>query len=282
MTIFLTLQGDSKHFKDHLRKFTVVLIGSIIVSVSLVILSNPESRKAVDLIVLDITGAIALTLGIIVIYRHKFHGPYGKPFFCLSMGVFFWLAADITISYFYFILLIKDVPPPVSFADALWLVGYVFFAFHLFMMLKIVRKKINIAVLVGTSVASIIFVTYIITTHAPLISSEFAHRDYLVFAANISYPVADAILVIPAVSVLVAHRSDYEHSIPMTLASLSLLINALADYGFVNDVLNGNTVNKWIWDLFFISDFLIIAAALYWYNRYYVTREIADRKNVRL
>jgi len=178
--------------------------------------------------------------------------------------------------------LIKDVPPPVSFADALWLVGYVFFAFHLFMMLRIVRKKINIAVVVGTSVASIIFVTYIITTHAPLISSEFTNRDYLVFAANISYPVADAILIIPAVSVLVAHRSDYEHSIPMTLASLSLLINALADYGFVNDVLNGNIVNKWIWDLFFISDFLIIAAALYWYNRYYVTREIAYRKNVRL
>jgi hypothetical protein len=28
LTIFLTLQGDNKHFKDHLRKFTVVLIGS--------------------------------------------------------------------------------------------------------------------------------------------------------------------------------------------------------------------------------------------------------------
>lgn len=259
-----------------------MLIGSIIVSVSLVILSNPESRKAVDIIVLDITGAIALTLGLIVIYRHKFHGPYGKPFFCLSMGVFFWLAADITISYYYLILLIKDVPPPVSFADLLWLVGYVFFALHLFMMLKIVQKKINFAVVVLTSVASIIFVTYTITAHAPLISSEFAHRHYFVFAVNISYPVADAILIIPAVSVLVAHRTDYEHSIPMTLASLSLLINALADYGFVNDVLNDNSGNKWIWDLFFISDFLIIAAALYWYNRYYVTREIADRKDIRL
>jgi hypothetical protein len=120
--------------------------------------------------------------------------------------------------------------------------------------------------LVGTAsanIASIIFATYTITAHAPLISSEFAHRHYLVFVVNISYPVADAILIIPAVSVFVAHRMDYEHSIPMTLSSFSLLINALADYGFVNDVLNDNTENKWIWDLFFISDFLIIAAALY-------------------
>ncbi|MGA9151160.1 MAG: hypothetical protein WBZ36_11330, partial [Candidatus Nitrosopolaris sp.] len=60
MTIYLTLQEDNKHFKDHLRYFTIVLICSIIVSVLLVVLSNPESRKAVDIIVLDITGAIAL------------------------------------------------------------------------------------------------------------------------------------------------------------------------------------------------------------------------------
>jgi hypothetical protein len=68
----------------------------------------------------------------------------------------------------------------------------------------------------------------------------------------------------------------------MTLASFSLLINALADYGFLNDVMNDNTGNIWIWDLFFISDFLLIAAALYWYNRYYVTRRLTDRKDMRL
>jgi hypothetical protein len=282
LTIYLTPARDNKHFKGHLRIFTVILIGSIIVSVSLVILSKPENRKAVDLVVLDITGVVAVTLGLIVIYRQKFHGPYGKPFFCLSMGVLFLLAGDIAVSYYYFILLIKDVPPTVSFADVLWLVGYVFFALHLFMMLKIVREKINTAVVVGTSIASATFVAYTITAHVPLISSEFAHQSYSVFAVNISYPVADAILIIPAVAVLVAHRSDFEHSIPMTLASLSLLINALADYGFVNDVMNNNTGNKWIWDLFFISDFLIIAAALYWYNRYYVTRSLTDRKDISL
>jgi len=46
-----------------------------------------------------------------------------------------------------------------------------------------------------------------------------------------------AILVIPAVSILVALRIDYEHSIPWLLASISLLVNALAGRGFVNDVM---------------------------------------------
>jgi hypothetical protein len=65
-----------------------------------------------------------------------------------------------------------------------------------------------------------LFVSYMITTHLPLISSEFTHLDYLVFAVNTSFPIADAILIIPAVSILVALRMDYEHSIPWLLASI--------------------------------------------------------------
>jgi len=133
---YLTIEKDNIRFKIHLRNLTLVLIGSIIIADSFVILSDPHSREAVDIIVLDVTGAIALGLGILVIYRHKFHGVYGKSFFCLTLGVLLWLAADITVSYYYFILLIKEVPPPVSFADVFWLAGYVFFALYLFITFK--------------------------------------------------------------------------------------------------------------------------------------------------
>jgi hypothetical protein len=144
------------------------------------------------------------------------------------------------------------------------------------------RDIINVRVVVATSVASAIFVSYILTSHLPLILSEVAHHNYLVFAVNVSYPIADAILIVPAVTILVASRLDYEHSIPWLFASISLLVNAFADYGFVNDIMNNNMENTWVWDLFFIADFLILAAALYWYNRYYVTREIAERKSTML
>src|SRR5207245_11233880 len=165
-----------------------VLIGSIIIADSFVILSDPHSREAVDIIVLDVTGAIALGLARLVIYRHKFHGVYGKSFFCLTLGILLWLAADITVSYYYFILLIKHVSPPVSFADVFWLAGYVFFALHLFITSKFMRDIINVRVVVATSVASAIFVSYILTSHLPLIFSEFGHHNYLVFAVNVSYP----------------------------------------------------------------------------------------------
>jgi hypothetical protein len=175
--------------------------------------------------------------------------------------------------------LIKEVPPPVSFADVFWLAGYVFFALHLFITSKFIRNLINVRVVVVTSIASAIFVSYMLTVHLPLIISRFAHHNYLVFAVNVSYPIADAILIVTAVTIVVASRLDYEHSIPWSFAAISLLVNAFADYGFVSDVINNNMKNTWFWDVFFIADFLILAAALFWYNRYYVTREIANRKS---
>ena len=68
-----------------------MLVGSIIIADSLVILSDTHSREAVDIIVLDVTGAIALGLGILVIYRHKFHGVYGKSFFVLRLVYYYGL-----------------------------------------------------------------------------------------------------------------------------------------------------------------------------------------------
>ena len=220
MSHYLTKEKDDTQYKIHLKNLTLMLIGSIIIADSLVTLSDSHNREAVDIIVLDVTGAIAFGLGILVIYRHKFHGVHGKSFFCLTLGVLLWLAADIMVSYYYFFLLIKDVPPPVSFADVFWLAGYVFFALHLFITSKFMRNIIDVRVVVATSLASAIFVSYILTAHVPLFLSEFTHHNYLVFAVNVSYPIVDAILIIPTVTILVASRLDYEHSIPWTFASI--------------------------------------------------------------
>jgi hypothetical protein len=87
--------------------------------------------------------------------------------------------------------------------------------------------------------------------------------DVIVFSINMTYPILDSILIVPATVILVNLRKDYQQSIPWFLSSLSLLINAIADDGFVNDVARGNSHNLWFWDLFFITDYLIMAAALY-------------------
>ena len=52
------------------------------------------------------------------------------------------------------------------------------------------------------------------------------------------------------------------------LFSLSLLTNAIADEGFVHHFLEGSTKEMWTWDLFYITDYILIIGALYWYNRF--------------
>ena len=41
-----------------------------------------------------------------------------------------------------------------------------------------------------------------------------------------------------------------------------LLINAIADDGYVHDFVSGNSQNFWVWDLFWIADFTKMAGAL--------------------
>jgi len=42
----------------------------------------------------------------------------------------------------------------------------------------------------------------------------------------------------------------------------------------------GNSQNFWIWDLFYIADFIVMAAALFWYNRYHISRTVSIKKNM--
>ena len=92
----------------------------------------------------------------------------------------------------------------------------------------------------------------------------------------------DCILIVPAVLVLVNLRKDYQLSVPWFLISLSLLVNAIADDGFANDVASGNIHNLLYWDLFFITDYLIMAAALFWVIRFHISIELKKSSKVEL
>ena len=85
---------------------------------------------------------------------------------------------------------------------------------------------------------------------------------------SVLYPVFDLLLIIPSVIILTAHRKDYYNVMPWVLSSLSLLINAIADDGFVHHFLEGNTKEMWIWDLFFMTDYIVLVGAFYWYNKF--------------
>jgi hypothetical protein len=179
--------------------------------------------------------------------------------------------------YYYYALDIEE-QKLVSLTDGFWFAGYLFLALHLFTVLRSINSTIKPGVVIIVSSVTVLFIIYNIVS---LISSEFLlDVELSAFVVTLAYPILDLMLIIPSAIILVSLRKDYQHSIPWFLSSLSLLVNAIADDGYVNDFVIGNSQNLWVWDLFYATDFIIMAGALFWYNKFHISNKI--RANARI
>ena len=184
--------------------------------------------------------------------------------------------ADLTLAYGHFVQHHEEEQAlVVSFADPCWIVGYIFFSLHLFTALRFVRRdQIHAFSVIMVVIASGSIIAY----NLILPSGSFAKGEgriigeirtgFIDLVLSILYPILDLVLIIPSVILLTVHRKDYLNFMPWILSSLSLLINAIADDGFVHHSLQGSTKEMWIWDLFFMTDYIILVGAFYWYNRF--------------
>jgi hypothetical protein len=269
--IYLAVDAKENHHKFTLKLLIMGIIISAVIANSIILLSDTHKKHSTSLWILNITGAVASSLAIIAVRRHGIHGLHGKSYLFLMLGIISWFLADLSLLYYYYTLGIEDLKF-VSVADALWFAGYVFLTLHLFTVLRLIRNKINSTIVVLVSVITLIFVTYNVLS---LDSSEFLiDIDFVALVVTIAYPILDLLLIIPSTVILLTLRKDYEHSIPWLLSSLSLLVNAIADDGYLNNFVHGHSQSIWIWDLFYVTDFIIMAGALFWYNKYHITNEL--------
>ena len=191
------------------------------------------------------------------------------------LGLISWFSAELTLMYYYYVLSIEEYRL-VSLTDGFWFAGYVFLALHLFTVLSSLRSTIKSGIVVLVSIVTVLFVIYNVLN---LLSSEFLiDVDFTAFIVTITYPILDLALIIPSAIILASLHRDYQHSIPWFLSSLSLLVNAIADDGYVYDFVNGDSQNLWVWDLFYVTDFIIMSGALFWYNKFHISNEIRNAK----
>ena len=199
----------------------------------------------------------------------------------LTLGLISWLSADAAELYYHDIEGHKE-QNFVSISDWLWFAGYGFLSAHLFTIIKSLRSSIRLKVIFLVAITSVLFVGYNI--HILLSSAEMYGLvggndvDFFALVVTVAYPMLDLILIVPSGIILISLKKDYQHSVPWFLASLSLLINAVADDAYVHDFVNGNTQNLWVWNLFYVTDFIIMAGALFWYNRFHISDELSRKK----
>jgi hypothetical protein len=265
--------------KSTRRNLIIVLIGSIIVANSFIVLSSGEDRVFFSNWTINITAAIALGSALIIVYRQKLDGLYGKAFASLAVGLTLWFIAEIVWTYFELGLHI-DSPFP-SIADLFWLIGYSFLAYHLYRIYNFVRiGTIKPVVVVMVSVATAIilgFVVYLIISISELSNTQNQDPDDMVLLlVSIAYPILDGILLVPAVLVLWTARAGQLANTHWMLLALSLLIIVTADSGFAYiAVLDVNSLQRgsWLWDMFYNAGYLLIAAALFWHNKFFISNE---------
>jgi hypothetical protein len=277
--------ANESNYKKTLKYLIILIVSSIIVvDLFIVLIPGKHLQHAIAIISLNITGATATGLGIIAVLRHGISGHHGKSYLFLTIGIALWFAADLGIMYSYFVLNVDEFKQ-ITLLDVLWLGGYIFLIFHLISIIRTIRIR-NLSITLTIISAVIIgFVIVNLVSLLPIPESllnngemEHVEKGYGLsdLVVTILYPILDLCLIVPSITILLNIYKEYHHSVPWVLASVSLLVNAIADNGYTNDYINGSA-SALPWDLFYIADFIIMSGALFWYNRFHITDHISKR-----
>jgi hypothetical protein len=165
--------------------------------------------------------------------------------------------------------LVFHVAAPIpSLSDILWLAGYPFFAYNLIATYRQFHNRFNNnGVLLASIIGNVIFVAYLISLTIGL--SDFSSQGSVsMFAILIAYPIMNALLTIPALSILIELWKERPWSIPWTFKSLSLFCIVITDSWFAFIILSGLYEQVWLSSMFFGAEYLIMASGLLWFNKY--------------
>ena len=129
--------------------------------------------------------------------------------------------------------------------------------------------------IIATSVLSLLFITYIgLNLH----TRSLAEEDLTSLVVTIAYPILDLMLFFPSTLILISLRKDDVQSITWFFLSLSLLINAMADGGYLNDFVGRRLHHLLFWNIFYVTDFIIMAGALFWYYKFHIAPKQGSMK----
>ena len=274
--------SNEARYKKTLKYLIFSLVLSILV-VDFTILAIPDAhlQHAVAIISLNIAAMISTALGIVAVSRHGLGGSHGKSYLFLTIGIALWFLADLGIMYSFFVLEVDEFKQ-ITLLDAFWLSGYVFLTLHLISIIKTIKirdQTITLTIVSGVIVGFVIVnIISLLPISDPLqtngsnlfLKKGFEFQDVVV---TILYPILDLCLIVPSITILLNIYKDYQQSIPWMLASISLLVNAIADNGYTIQFIDGKA-SAMPWELFYIADFIIMSGALYWYNKFHISDHI--------
>ena len=256
----------------------LILVGAIIVSNSFIVFSNQDSRDFFTNWSIITAASAALSLSIMAVitaYKRRIDRFFVYAQIIFTVGLALWLVAEVTWAYYQLVLEI-GTPFPSS-ADAFWLSGYGFFTYFMFRIYNFLNKGNEKFIAVLVSVATAIILGYILNLTFGIADLLSAQEGSLAWLISIAYPILDGILLVPAVLILWSLRGKNVASANWSLLALSIVLVTVGDIGFgYSAVIDKAGKEEWIWDLFYNSSYLIMAAALFLQSKVFAKEGHAD------
>jgi len=209
------------------------------------------------------------------VYRQKVDGLMGRAYAVLAAGLALFLAAEIIWSYYEIGLGIEDPFPSV--ADGLWLIGYgpiLYFVLRMYHFLGASQRRSH-QIIVCAGAASFIIYFIILTSHAAEFSTLIGAASYLI---SIAYIVLDLLLLVPSALIILNPKKGELTSIPWIF--LAVLVMSFGDITFAYASLSSSAAESlnWIWNLFFITSYILAAGGLFWHNKFFILSQTRTTK----
>jgi hypothetical protein len=185
----------------------------------------------------------------------------------LTLAIGSWFSAEMIYSY-YQVWLNVETPFP-SIADPFYLIGYGLFAVYLYRVLRVSVKTISRDIIGLISFAVALSIGYILNLSFGVAQIVSIQQNTLTTTLSVTYPVLDAVLLVPAVTILWGIRMGALEHTHWFLISLFIIFETIADIGFGYAAVIGKLDQaEWIWDILYNAAYITLAASLFCESRY--------------
>jgi hypothetical protein len=225
------------------------------------------------------TSGTTMILSLAVIARQKVRGLFPRLYASLGIALVLWFAAE-SIWVYYEVVASITTPFP-SIADALWLAGYVPYFYFLVGIVKNflgISRSLIFPVLPISAIGFVLLGNMLFSIHqdADLTSQE----GIVSYVIGSAYPVADMLVLVPALAAFVQLRRGLLTFTPWILIVIATIAMIVADIGFAYSALLpelGEYV--WVWNPIYNIEYIAFASSLFWHKSFFTMNE---KKQMRL
>jgi hypothetical protein len=242
---------------------TVAAVAAAMAAIGIAAWLAGENGLAMDTAI-NATAAAAAGASVLAVRAQK--APAGRKLFgALAVAIFFWLAAELAWTYTLFVL--GEDPYP-SAADLLYLAGYGFAAYAVFLLYRTLAAKTQetkIVLLVGAiTIEALFFNIFLIQIVESAVGfGEVSQDDLATLAVSAIYPLLDGVLLVPAAVIVAGYRPALLDKFSITMLASGLIVLAAADTGFGYSALQDEEAGGMLWDMMYCLSYLCFASALY-------------------